>query len=104
VEECFTRDIEIYRVTKNFRRCLRWMVDKELIPESRKCPCCSKLMRIVNLHSKVKDGLVFKCSRLECRDIKINIREGTVFDGNHLTVMETARVIFYYFARGFNAL
>ena len=53
-------------------------------------------MRIVNLHSKVKDGLVFKCSRLECRDIKINIREGTVFDGNHLTIMETAR--------GFNAL
>jgi len=80
------------------------MVDKELIPESRKCPCCNKLMRIVNLHSKVKDGLVFKCSRLERRDIKINIREGTVFDGNHLTIMETARVIFYYFARGFNAL
>ena len=53
-------------------------------------------MRIVNCLSKVKDGLVFKCSRLECRDIKVSIREGTIFDGNHLTLMEIMR--------GFNAL
>ncbi len=61
-------------------------------------------MRIINCHSKVKDGLVFKCTRLECRDIKISIREGTIFDTNHLTLMEILRCIFYYFARGFNAL
>ncbi len=80
------------------------MIMKGLLPESRNCPCCGKLMRIVNMHSKVKDGIVFKCSRLECRDIKVSIREGTIFEGNHLTLMETARVVFYYFARGFNAL
>lgn len=61
-------------------------------------------MRIVNMHTKVKDGLVFKCSRLECRDIKISIREGTIFDGSHMTLMEILRVVFYYFVRGFNAL
>ena len=61
-------------------------------------------MRIVNVHGKVKDGLVFKCSRLECRDVRVSIREGTIFNENHLTLMETARVVFYYFSRGFNAL
>lgn len=61
-------------------------------------------MRIINCHSKIKDGLVFKCTRLECRDIKISIREGTIFDTNHLTLMEILRCIFYYFSRGFNAL
>lgn len=80
------------------------MINKGMIPESRKCPSCENLMRIINCHSKVKDGLVFKCSRLECRDLKVSIREGTIFDHNHLTVMEILRVIFYYFARGFNAL
>jgi hypothetical protein len=80
------------------------MIDKELLLESRFCPCCQKLMRIVNVHSKVKDGLQFKCSRLQCRDVKVGIREGTIFDSNHLTLMETVRVVFYYFSRGFNAL
>jgi len=61
-------------------------------------------MRIINIHSKVKDGLLFKCTRLECRDIKISIREGTIFDGSHLTLMEILRLIFYFFTRGFNAL
>jgi len=56
------------------------------------------------MHTQVKDGLVFKCTRLECRDIKISIREGTIFDGSHMTLMEILRVIFYYFVRGFNAL
>ena len=56
------------------------------------------------MHSKVKDGLVFKCSRLECRDVKVSIREGTIFDGSHMTLMEILRVVFYYFIRGFNSL
>lgn len=94
----------MYRVTKNFKRCLRWMINKGMLPETRYCPSCKKIMRIVNVHSKVKDGLIFKCSRLECRDVKVSIREGTIFNENHLTLMETARVIFYYFSRGFNAL
>ena len=98
------KDIEIYRVTKNFRRCLRWVVNKGLIPETRECPYCHKVMRIVNVHAKVKDGLMFKCTRLECRDIKVSIREGTIFNENHLTLIETVRVVFYYVSRGFNAL
>ncbi len=75
-----------------------------MLLERRSCPCCDKSMRLINIHSKVKDGLVFKCSRLECRDIKISIREGTIFDGSHMTLMEILRVIFYFFTRGFNAL
>jgi hypothetical protein len=61
-------------------------------------------MRIVNAHSKIKDGLMFKCSKYECRDITVNIREGTVFDGSNLTLMEIVRVVFYYFTRGFNGM
>ena len=104
VEQCFERDLEIFRITKNYRRTLRWMVSKGMLLERRSCPCCDKSMRLINIHSKVKDGLVFKCSRLECRDIKISIREGTIFDGSHMTLMEILRVIFYFFTRGFNAL
>jgi IS1 family transposase len=96
--------MEIYRVTKSFKRCLRWMVAKGLLPESRRCPACSQPMRIVNQHSKVKDGLQFRCTRLDCRDLRVGVREGTIFEGNHLTLMETCRVIFFYFCRGFNAL
>lgn len=77
---------------------------KNMLPAERKCPCCENSMRLVNMHTKVKDGLVFKCTRLECRDIKISIREGTIFDGSHMTLMEILRVVFYYFIRGFNAL
>lgn len=80
------------------------MISKGMLQERRKCPCCEKAMRIINIHSKVKDGLVFKCTRLECRDIKVSIREGTIFDGSHLTLMEILRLIFYFFTRGFNAL
>jgi hypothetical protein len=101
---CFEKDLEIFRITKNFKRTLRWMIAKGMIPESRKCSCCDQTMRIVNCHTKVKDGLVFKCTRLECRDFKVSIREGTIFDNNNLTLMEILRCIFYYFARGFNGL
>jgi hypothetical protein len=80
------------------------MCMKNMLPAERKCPCCENPMRLVNMHTKVKDGLVFKCTRLECRDIKISIREGTIFDGSHMTLMEILRVVFYYFVRGFNAL
>ncbi len=75
-----------------------------MIPESRKCPNCENIMRILNCHGKAKDGILFKCSRLECREVKVSIREGTIFDYNNLTLMESIRVIFYYFSRGFNAL
>ena len=80
------------------------MCNKEMIPCERKCPCCEQPLRLVNIHSKVKDGLVFKCTRLECRDIKVTLREGTLFEGSHMTLMEILRIIFYYFVRGFNAL
>ena len=70
----------------------------------RKCPCCEMPLRIVNVYTKVKDGLMFRCTWLECRDIKVSIREGTVFDGSHMTLMEILRIVFYYFVRGFNAL
>ena len=104
VEMCFEKDLEIFRITKNFKRTLKWMILKGMLPECRKCPACDMSMRIVNCHTKVKDGLMFKCSRLECRDIKVSIREGTIFDGNHMTMMEILRCIFYFFTRGFNAL
>ena len=52
----------------------------------------------------MKDGLVFKCTRLTCRDVKVSIREGTVFADSHMTLMEILRITFYYFVRGFNAL
>ncbi|CDW84442.1 UNKNOWN [Stylonychia lemnae] len=91
VEACFERDLEVFRITKNFRRCLRWMIQKGMLPESRRCPCCDHQMRIINCHSKVKDGVLFKCSRLECRDVRISIREGTIFDQNHMTLMEILR-------------
>lgn len=54
--------------------------------------------------TKVKDGLLFRCTRLECREIKVSIREGTIFEGSYMTLMEILRIIFYYFIRGFNAL
>ena len=44
MEQAFKKDIEVYRVTKNFRRCLRWMINKGMNPESRYCPCCQKGM------------------------------------------------------------
>lgn len=75
-----------------------------MLPSERKCPCCERPLRLINMHTKVKDGLLFKCTRMECRDIKVSIRDGTVFDGSHMTLMEIIRVIFYYFIRGFNAL
>lgn len=75
-----------------------------MLPSERKCPCCELPLRLVNMHTKVKDGLLFKCSRLECRDIKVSIRESTIFDGSHMTLMEILRIVFYYFVRGFNAL
>jgi hypothetical protein len=80
------------------------MVAKGMLPDSRQCPVCGNTMRVINHHVRQKDGLIFKCSRLECRDVKINIREGTIFDQNHMTLMEILRVIFYYFSRGFNAM
>lgn len=104
VENAFQRDLDIFRITKNFKRTVRWMIAKGMIPDTRCCPLCSNPMRIINNHAKQKDGLLFKCSRLECRDIKINIREGTIFEFNHMTLMEILRVIFYYFSRGFNAM
>jgi hypothetical protein len=61
-------------------------------------------MRLAISPAKVKDGIVFKCSRLNHPEIKISIREGTIFDGSHLTLMESIRIIFYFFARGFNGL
>ena len=80
------------------------MCSKNMLPSERKCPCCELPLRLVNIHTKVKDGLLFKCSRLECRDIKVSIRESTIFDGSHMTLMEILRIVFYYFVRGFNAL
>ena len=80
------------------------MIAKGMLPESRQCPSCGQIMRIINSHAKQKDGIVFKCTRIECRDIKVNIREGTIFENNHMTLMEILRVIFYHFSRGFNAL
>ena len=101
---CFERDLEVMRISKSYRRTLRWLVGKGMLPECRNCPTCRLSMRIVNCHTKSKDGLYFKCSRLECRDVKVSIRESTIFDGNYLTLMEIVRVIFYFFTRGFNAL
>lgn len=104
IENAFENDLEIFRITKSFKRTLRWMCSKNMLPSDRQCPCCELPLRIVNMHTKVKDGLIFKCSRLECRDIKVSIRESTIFDGSHMTLMEILRIIFYYFVRGFNAL
>jgi hypothetical protein len=104
VEKCFTKDLEIYRITKSFTRTLKFMLYNNMLLSSRPCPQCQKPMRILNFHAKVKDGLIFKCSRLECRDLRVSIREGTIFEENKLTLMESMRVIFYYFSRGFNAL
>lgn len=104
VEQKFKEDIEIFRITKNFKTTLKWLCDKGLLPAERDCPVCRQPLRLANVLTKVKDGLLFKCTRLECRDIKVSIRESTIFDGSHMTFMEILRIIFYYFVRGFNAL
>lgn len=61
-------------------------------------------MRLANHMIRGKDGILYKCTRLECKDSKITIREGTFFEGSNLTLMEFLRVMFYFFPRGFNAL
>lgn len=104
VEFCFEKDLEIFRITKKFKRCLKWMLGKGMLPDFRKCPCCDFPMRLANSFAKMTDGVWFKCSRHDGRDIKMSIREGTIFDGCMLTLMESLRVVFYYFSRGFNAL
>lgn len=80
------------------------MVSNGLLEATKICPCCEKPMRIINCHSRVKDGLMFRCTRLKCRDVKASIRDGTIYELSHMTFMEILRIIFYYFNRGFNAL
>ncbi len=105
VELCFERDLEVFRITSKFKRCLKWMIGKGMLYEQKACPCCDKMMRVANSSNRFKDGVVFKCSRHEGgSDIKVSIRDGTIFDGAFLSIMESIRVIFYYFSRGFNAL
>ncbi len=104
VEYCFERDLEIFRITKKFKLCIKWMLGKGMLPPNRKCPCCDQLMRVVNCSSKVKDGLLYKCTRHDSGDVRMSIRQGTIFEGSSLTLMESLRLIFYYFARGFNAM
>lgn len=62
------------------------------------------MMRVANSNTRYKDGLIFKCSRHDGTDVKVSIRDGTIFDGAFLSLMEAIRVIFYYFPRGFNAV
>jgi hypothetical protein len=104
VEYCFERDLEIFRITKKFKHCLKWMLAKGMLADGMVCPACSNQMRLVNIATKSKDGLLYKCHRHDLPEYKISIREGTIFEGSHLTLMEALRVIFYYFSRGFNAL
>lgn len=115
VEYCFERDLEVFRITRNFKRCLKWMIGKGFLYDNKKCPCCDYPMRLVHSSSKLKDGLIFKCSRVNNHDnypltshssgeVKVSIRNGTLFDGSNLTLMEAVRLVFYYFPRGFNAL
>jgi hypothetical protein len=104
VELCFERDLEVFRITSKFKRCLKWMVGKGFLYEQKACPCCDKMMRVANSNTRYKDGLIFKCSRHDGTDVKVSIRDGTIFDGAFLSLMEAIRVIFYYFPRGFNAV
>lgn len=115
MEYCFERDLEVFRITRNFKRCLKWMIGKGFLYDNKKCPCCEYPMRLVHSSSKLKDGLIFKCSRVNNHDsyalsshssgeVKVSIRNGTLFDGSNLTLMEAVRLVFYYFPRGFNAL
>lgn len=104
VEYCFDRDLEIFRITKKFKRCLKWMLAKGIIPDGRACPSCAHPMRLVNIAAKAKDGIMYKCHRHDLPELRMSIREGTIFEGSHLTLMESLRVIFYYFSRGFNAV
>jgi len=80
------------------------MIGKGMLPDSRKCPCCDQLMRLVNCSNKVKDGLLFKCTRHDSGDVRVSVRAGTIFEGSSMTLMESLRIVFYYFARGFNAM
>lgn len=104
VQACFEHDLEIFRITKNFRHTLRWLVAKGIIPDNKVCINCNNKMRLANQMIKAKDGVVYKCTRLECKDLKVNIRDKTFFQGSQLTLMEFLRIMFYYFPRGFNAL
>jgi hypothetical protein len=104
VQQQFTADLEINRITKSFELTVKWLCSKSMLYESRECPNCRQTMRLVNSHAKVKDGLIFRCTRAECIETKVGIRTGTIFDGSHLTLMEFLRITFYHFTRGFNAL
>ena len=41
VELAFQRDLDVFRITKSFRRTVRWMIAKGMIPDSRACPFCN---------------------------------------------------------------
>jgi len=33
VEYCFDRDLEVFRITKKFKRCLKWMIGKGMLAD-----------------------------------------------------------------------
>eukprot|EP00347_Sterkiella_histriomuscorum_P015297 403357558 len=102
VEFGFTQDLEVIRVSRNFKTAMEWCIEKDLLPSKRVCKMCTTVMKIVRNTHQNADGYAFRCPNLECK-FKMSMRKGTVFDCSKLTIMEMMRLIFHYFIRNYNA-
>jgi len=101
VEQAFQRDLEVWGATRSTSKTIAWLMMKGLLPIVKSCGTCGSRMRLVSARENHRDGYNYQCKRtLSCS--KVSLRKGTFFDSTKLTLMESVRLIFHYYVRGFN--
>ncbi len=99
VEERHCSIHDIYNITTRHQNTIKFLRDHSLLKTQVNCDQCGSKMSLIVNKSKA-DLEQFRCSRKECGKTK-SIRTKSFFENGKLTLMESTRLVFYYFLQDF---
>jgi len=80
---------------------INFCMEVGLMPKKRKCSYCKRELKLVEENRKdhaTPGPVVYRCHNLGCKKCSkyVSIRDGTVFQGSHLSVAMVLRLIVLY--------